>query len=94
MIEPHLFIFAFQNYIYIYIYIYISQHRATCSSWSITTVTALSFVLTRNSLVNTMGWNERSDPDMRTANFKFSCDVYHEGVYADLISNKELNVKC
>ncbi len=32
-----------------------------------------------------MGWNERSDPDMRTANFKFSCDVYREGVY---------NVKC
>ncbi len=28
-----------------------------------------------------MGWNERSDPDMRTANFKFSCDVYREGVY-------------
>ncbi len=27
-----------------------------------------------------MGWNERSDPDMRTANFKFSCDVYREGV--------------
>ncbi len=25
-----------------------------------------------------MGWNERSDPDMRTANF---CDVYREGVY-------------
>ncbi len=30
-----------------------------------------------------MGWNERSDPDMRTANFKFSCDVYREGVYWD-----------
>ncbi len=30
-----------------------------------------------------MGWNERSDPDMRTANFKFSCDVYREGVYTD-----------
>ncbi len=29
-------------------------------------------------MVNTMGWNERSDPDMRTANF---CDVYREGVY-------------
>ncbi len=28
-----------------------------------------------------MGWNELSDPDMRTANFEFSCDVYHEGVY-------------
>ncbi len=35
MIEPHLFIFAFQNYIYIYIYI--SQHRTTGGSWSITT---------------------------------------------------------
>ncbi len=33
MIEPHLFIFAFQNFIYIYI----SQHRATGGSWSITT---------------------------------------------------------
>ncbi len=22
-----------------------------------------------------------SDPDMRTANFEFSCDVYREGVY-------------
>ncbi len=31
-------------------------------------------------MVNTMGWNERSDPDMRTANF---CDVYREGVYCD-----------
>ncbi len=30
-----------------------------------------------------MGWNERSDPDMRTANFKFSCDVYREGVYCE-----------
>ncbi len=29
-------------------------------------------------MVNTMGWNEHSDPDMRTANF---CDVYREGVY-------------
>ncbi len=29
-------------------------------------------------MVNTMGWNQRSDPDMRTANF---CDVYREGVY-------------
>ncbi len=28
-----------------------------------------------------MGWNELSDPDMRTANFEFSCDVYREGVY-------------
>ncbi len=28
-----------------------------------------------------MGWNERSDPDMRSANFTFSCDVYREGVY-------------
>ncbi len=31
-----------------------------------------------------MGWNERSDPDMRTANFKFSCDVYREGVYTTI----------
>ncbi len=30
-----------------------------------------------------MGWNERYDPDMRTANFKFSCDVYREGVYTE-----------
>ncbi len=30
---------------------------------------------------NSMGWNEVSDPDMRTANFEFSCDVYREGVY-------------
>ncbi len=30
---------------------------------------------------NSMGWNELSDPDMRTANFEFSCDVYREGVY-------------
>ncbi len=28
-----------------------------------------------------MGWNELSDPDMRTANFEFSRDVYREGVY-------------
>ncbi len=28
-----------------------------------------------------MGWNELSDPDMRTANFEFPCDVYREGVY-------------
>ncbi len=28
-----------------------------------------------------MGWNELSDPDMRTANFEFSYDVYREGVY-------------
>ncbi len=28
-----------------------------------------------------MGWNDISDPDMRTANFEFSCDVYREGVY-------------
>ncbi len=28
-----------------------------------------------------MGRNELSDPDMRTANFEFSCDVYREGVY-------------
>ncbi len=34
-------------------------------------------------MVNTMGWNERSDPDMRTANF---CDVYREGVYIKMIS--------
>ncbi len=33
-------------------------------------------------MVNTMGWNERSDPDMRTANF---CDVYREGVYTLLV---------
>ncbi len=82
MIEPHLFIFAFQNYIYIYIYI---TTPPTCSSWSITTAVVKichrhspKFCLERNSLVNTMGWNERSDPDMRTANF---CDVYREGVY-------------
>ncbi len=31
-----------------------------------------------------MGWNELSDPDMRTANFEFSCDVYREGVYGAL----------
>ncbi len=31
-----------------------------------------------------MGWNEHSDPDMRTANFKFSCDVYREGVYTGI----------
>ncbi len=32
--------------------------------------------LMRNSLVNnSMGWNELSDPDMRTANFACSCDV-------------------
>ncbi len=30
---------------------------------------------------NSMGWNELSDPDMRTANFELSCDVYREGVY-------------
>ncbi len=30
-----------------------------------------------------MGWNELSDPDMRTENFEFSCDVYREGVYID-----------
>ncbi len=35
-----------------------------------------------------MGWNELSDPDMRTANFEFSCDVYREGVYR-LIPIKE-----
>ncbi len=34
-----------------------------------------------------MGWNERSDPDMRTANF---CDVYREGVY----SGTKLRWKC
>ncbi len=28
-----------------------------------------------------MGWNELSDPDMRTANFEFSCDVYRDRVY-------------
>ncbi len=32
---------------------------------------------------NSMGWNELSDPDMRTANFEFSCDVYREGVYSN-----------
>ncbi len=32
MIEPHLFIFAFQNYIYKY-----TQHRATGGCWVITT---------------------------------------------------------
>ncbi len=31
--------------------------------------------------VYSMGWNELSDPDMRTANFEFFCDVYREGVY-------------
>ncbi len=31
-----------------------------------------------------MGWNSLSDPDMRTANFKFSCDVYREGVYRSI----------
>ncbi len=36
-------------------------------------------------MVNTMGWNERSDPDMRTANF---CDVYREGVYTVIYSAK------
>ncbi len=34
-------------------------------------------------MVNTMGWNERSDPDMRTANF---CDVYREGVYCTWVN--------
>ncbi len=33
-----------------------------------------------------MGWNERSDPDMRTANF---CDVYREGVYNHLKRTKD-----
>ncbi len=67
--------------------VYISQHRATCGSWSITTAVVKichrhspKFCLDENFLVNTMGWNERSDPDMRTANFEFSCDVYREGV--------------
>ncbi len=40
-----------------------------------------------------MGWNERSDPDMRTANFKFSCDVYREGVYAARSLNAEWRMK-
>ncbi len=44
-------------------------------------------------MVNTMGWNERSDPDMRTANF---CDVYREGVYIctlyDNILKDHLNI--
>ncbi len=31
---------------------------------------------------NSVGWNELSDPDMRTANFEISCDVYREGVYS------------
>ncbi len=35
-----------------------------------------------------MGWNERSDPDMRTANFKFSCDVYREGVYSSTLNKQ------
>ncbi len=56
-------------YIYIYIYIYITT-PPTCSSWSITTAVVVKichrhspkFVLTRNYMVNTMGWNERSDP--------------------------------
>ncbi len=34
-----------------------------------------------------MGWNERSDPDMRTANF---CDVYREGVYRDRVATTEV----
>ncbi len=41
-------------------------------------------------MVNTMGWNERSDPDMRTANF---CDVYREGVYTET-NNCLLSVLC
>ncbi len=45
--------------------------------------TSRHFVLTRNSLVNTQ-FNELSDPDMRTANFEFSYDVYREGVYSFL----------
>ncbi len=72
----------------LYIYIYITT-PPTCSSWSITTAVVKichrhspKFCLERNSMVNTMGWNERSDPDMRTANF---CDVYREGVYWNCI---------
>ncbi len=41
-----------------------------------------------------MGWNERSDPDMRTANF---CDVYREGVYYNvyiLRVNKDIYDAC
>ncbi len=38
-----------------------------------------------------MGWNERSDPDMRTANF---CDVYREGVYrSDQNQQKSNNIQ-
>ncbi len=36
-----------------------------------------------------MGWNERSDPDMRTANF---CDVYREGVYLHSSESKMPNL--
>ncbi len=39
-------------------------------------------------MVNTMGWNERSDPDMRTANF---CDVYREGVNCDNDINYDIS---
>ncbi len=39
-------------------------------------------------MVNTMGWNERSDPDMRTANF---CDVYREGVYTMPLDQSAVN---
>ncbi len=41
-------------------------------------------------MVNTMGWNERSDPDMRTANF---CDVYREGVYNRQYSTLHITAK-
>ncbi len=40
-----------------------------------------------------MGWNERSDPDMRTANFKFSCDVYREGVYSVVVTTLLLRLR-
>ncbi len=40
-------------------------------------------------MVNTMGWNERSDPDMRTANF---CDVYREGVYEKTMKKSWVDV--
>ncbi len=40
---------------------------------------------------NSMGWNELSDPDMRTANFEFSCDVYREGVYTINLSGKSIS---
>ncbi len=38
-----------------------------------------------------MGWNELSDPNMRTANFEFSCDVYREGVYCADSGSKRMS---